>query len=109
MAHFLAHDKQIPWKSGSSSSISDYVFCNSAARPFITGSLQHYISMDWKDHTMLSFSYESDCVKGSGSWKANIFLAQQKKFRSELAAHLSQLSEDFELIKSFSSLEQLWD
>lgn len=103
--------KQITWKSGNSSSIIDYVYCSAGARPFVQNTSQQFINNNWTDHAMLgfSFSFQSDCLKGPGSWKCNPFLAKKKHFRSALASHLTQLTDDFELIKSFSTSQQLWD
>jgi hypothetical protein len=103
--------KQITWKSGTYSLIIDYVFCSSGARPFVRDTTQQFINTDWTDHAMLSFSFtfQSDCIKDPGAWKGNPFLARKKQFRSALSSHLTQITDDFELIRSFSSSQQLWD
>jgi hypothetical protein len=104
-------EKHITWKSGTSSSIIDYVFCNTFARPFVHDTSQLFINSAWTDHSFLSFSfsYQSDCSKGPGAWKANPFLARNKQFRSALSLHLTQLQEEFTTIQSFSTSQHLWD
>lgn len=57
----------------------------------------------------VNFSYDTSSLKGPEAWKANPFLTKKPQFCTELQKHLQSLMTELETLKSFRSLQQIWD
>lgn len=107
----FAENKAITWKSGTSATIIDYIYCSKPIRKSVNNITQQFISDTWTDHALLAinFTYERNSSKGPGAWKGNPFLASNKRFRSTLVQHLNESSKDLQVIASFATKQQQWD
>jgi endonuclease/exonuclease/phosphatase family metal-dependent hydrolase len=103
--------KQITWKTSTSSSILDFIFCSTPNHYQVSNAKQRFLSSKWTDHALLSisFQYTDQNSRGPGAWKANPFLAARRDYRSALAAHLRSHLDTFNDVQSFSTPQQSWD